>query len=95
MAQRRAQLLHQNLSLSLTLTIMSNYNYNNAPPAYQSPPKKYGVQDQEAARPLLSPVPSSSGGAFYDQPSPDDIPDDFKASHMSLTSSGCCAYSEI
>ncbi len=74
---------------------MSNYNYNNAPPAYQSPPKKYGAQDEEAARPLLSPVPGSSGGAFYDQPSADDIPDDFKASSMSSTSFDPCAYLEI
>ncbi|KAJ3487406.1 hypothetical protein NLI96_g3550 [Meripilus lineatus] len=58
---------------------MSNYNHNNAPPAYQSQqPKKYGASNEESARPLLSPVPGTSAGAFYDQPSPGDIPDDFK-----------------
>ncbi|THH33318.1 hypothetical protein EUX98_g879 [Antrodiella citrinella] len=54
-------------------------NYTAAPPSYQSvsPTKS---RDEEAAQPLLNTRagPSASGGAYFDQPDADDLPDDFK-----------------
>jgi len=53
-------------------------NYTTAPPSYQavSPTKAH---DEEAGQPLLSPrAGPSGGGAYFDQPEADDLPDDFK-----------------
>lgn len=54
-------------------------NYTTSPPSYQavSPTK---ARDEEAGEPLLSPRAGPSGGAYFDQPNADDLPDDFKVS---------------
>lgn len=73
-------------SSSTTLTTMSNYTA--APPSYQtaSPTK---ARDEEAGQPLLSPRAGPSGGAYYDQPSADDLPDDFKVDIVFLSPHRC------
>ena len=63
-------------------------NYTQPPPAYGSTNKL--VAEEEAQQPLLQSQahagPSSAGfGAYYDQPSADDVPDDFKVRGLALT----------
>ncbi|TCD62032.1 hypothetical protein EIP91_007550 [Steccherinum ochraceum] len=53
-------------------------NYTTAPPSYQAVSPTKAARDVEAAEPLLSPRAGPSGGAYFDQPSADDLPDDFK-----------------
>ncbi|KAI0085109.1 UPF0005-domain-containing protein [Irpex rosettiformis] len=54
-------------------------NYTQPPPTYTGPKNTSRGRD-EAEQPLLSPMPGSSSGAYFDQPEAGDIPDDFKAS---------------
>ena len=66
-------------------------NYTQPPPAYGSTNKLVDVSpEEEAQQPLLQSQaqagPSNAGfGAYYDQPSADDVPDDFKVRGLALT----------
>lgn len=53
-------------------------NYTAAPPSYQAVSPTKAARDEEAAEPLLNSRAGPSGGAYFDQPSADDLPDDFK-----------------
>ncbi|KAI0085108.1 UPF0005-domain-containing protein [Irpex rosettiformis] len=52
-------------------------NYTQPPPTYTGPKNTARGRD-EAEQPLLSPMPGSSSGAYFDQLEAGDIPDDFK-----------------
>lgn len=79
-------LIH-NFHLQLQLLRMS---YPVPPPAYgSSGQKSYHSVEDDSRDPLLtgSSRNAASGGAIYDQPAHDDLPDDFKVHTQFPTSS--------